>query len=97
MEQDFTPPGAYNLLGSGSGSLGDETNKSISPLGEGKELCPALCPARKSQGRGGFGGVFLGGSRTGSSAPAGVIRHGVIRDPQPAAGMAEPRLGGGDK
>lgn len=76
MEQDFIRPGAYNLLGSGSGSLGNGMNKSINPPGRGRALSSSAC---KSQGELGF---FLGGSwnwdrgphRSHSALPA---RHGI--------------------
>lgn len=83
MEQDFIRPGAYNLLGSGNGSLGDEMNKSISPPGRGK-LWPVLCRAQKSQ-EFGFSGVFLCGSWTGSRDLTGGIGH---RDPRPGGRMS---------
>lgn len=58
MEQDFVRPGAYNLLGSGSGSLGNGMNKSI--MG-GERLCRALLAnLRRNWGffLGGFGWVW---------------------------------------
>lgn len=57
MEQDFTRPGAYNLLGSGSGSLGNGMNKSINSPGEGKGFVQLCC---KSQGKLGFSLVEAG-------------------------------------
>lgn len=67
MEQDFIRPGAYNLLGSGSGSLGNGMNKSINPPGRGRALSSSAC---KSQGELGF---FLGGSWVGIGALTGAI------------------------
>lgn len=81
MEQDFIRPGAYNLLGSGSGSLGNGMNKSINPPGRGRALSGSVC---KSQGE-------LGFSSAGSGSGPSRERFGIpgsARDQKPT-----PRMG----
>lgn len=84
MEQDFTRPGAYNLLGSGSGSLGNGMNKSINPPGRGRALSSS---ARKSQGELGFSLVAAGLGAGPSAERFGI--PGTARDGNEPLGWGE--------
>lgn len=76
MEQDFTRPGAYNLLGSGNGSLGDEMNKSINPAGRGSFV--QFCVGLENPNNLGFWGFFSVGAGQGPGSP---LRELGTRDP----------------